>query len=230
MAYSRTFTNGDFFIEATYTTTRSSTRLAHAACVDLYTETSLQLTGHKSELEVAVMAEVLIRVRLGHSTRFDLKPRLSTASRFFNAKKQTKRASERARGGGGGAPPYFFSFCTGVQFTRRSHRALIDRKKHEKIEGCDKSTWNLPIKAWWKKGPPYSMICQKTYSNKLLDYISTLLISGRCSQRYVYLNRPVNRIFNGRVHMSPSGGNSWAPKARKRRGVWGYPPPGNFGN
>ena len=30
-------------------------------------------------------------------------------------------------------------FCAGVQFSSRSHRALIDRKKHEKIEGCEQS-------------------------------------------------------------------------------------------
>ena len=50
-------------------------------------------------------------------------------------------------------PLYFFSlpapthlllpFCAGVLFSSRSHRALIDRKKHEKIEGCDQSNSNI---------------------------------------------------------------------------------------
>ena len=32
----------------------------------------------------------------------------------------------------------------------------------------------------------------------------------------------------GGVHMSASGTESRALQARERRGVWGYPPPGNF--
>ena len=30
------------------------------------------------------------------------------------------------------------------------------------------------------------------------------------------------------MRLSASGAKSGAPKARARRGVWGYPPPGNF--
>ena len=40
--------------------------------------------------------------------------------------------------------------------------------------------------------------------------------------RYRY--RPVTRIFTGGVRLSASGAKSRAPKARARRGVWGYPP------
>ncbi len=48
--------------------------------------------------------------------------RLSTASRFFNAKKQTKLArSASARGRGAGSKRW-------RPVSRRSHRALIDRK------------------------------------------------------------------------------------------------------
>ena len=64
---------------------------------------------------------------------------------FSTQKRQTKRArsaSTRREGGGKLLP-----FCAGVQFSRRSHRALIDRKKkHEKIEGCEQSSELLSIR------------------------------------------------------------------------------------
>ena len=44
--------------------------------------------------------------------------------------------------------PLLLPFCAGVQFSSRSHHALIDRKKkkHEKIEGCEQSTYKQNTK------------------------------------------------------------------------------------